>query len=215
MRILILGRSPPLSSTLPGCGWGDPDFDSDAASLDLHASYRAARRSYEGIAFADACGESEEPAPRCFVPAGHARVDLAQGLGAELVFTRQRVYSLRYDLSIVDSNSYGQSLVRQRLESALSSELFSDFFLTVRATFRLNLFGDPLLLARDVQSQSFLSIDDENRNEVSVHLLRGLWEGWAAEARYSRYSAEFSRDELDFSRQTAYLGLLWRAASGP
>lgn len=188
---------------------GDPDEDLSAAAVDIRAAYRVERRRYDGLAFANACADGAEAEPRCFVPTSDERVDLHHGFGAEVLYTSERIYSARYDISVNDSNSYGQSWVRQRLEAAITSELFWDIFLTARGAVRLNLFLDPLLLARDVQSQSFVSIEDENRNSLSVHLTRDVGDEWAVEGRYTIYSNEFATEELRFRRQTGYVGLVW------
>lgn len=190
---------------------GDPDQEVDAASIDVSASYRLGRRRYAGVAFTNACPDEQEAEPNCFVPTRAGRVDLDHGLGAELVYTGDRIYSGRYDLQVIDSNSYGQSLVRQRVEAAVTTELFRGIFLTGRGVVRLNLFLDPLLLAPDVQSQSFVSIEDENRNTLSLHLSRDLGDRLALEARYAIYSNEFATEELSFRRQTMYLGLVYSA----
>lgn len=192
---------------------GNPDEDLDAASVEVRAGYRLGRRHYEGRAFRNACAPEEEAAPSCFVPTDQRRVDLHHALGAELVYTGDRIYSGRYEIQVNDSSSYGQSLVRQRVEAGITSELFWDIYVTGRAVLRLNLFLDPLLLARDVQTQSFVSIEDENRNSLSVHLSRDIGSHWALEARYAIYSNEFATQELSFRRQTFYLGAVYSAGS--
>ena len=74
----------------------------------------------------------------------------------------------------------------------------------------VNVYLDPLLLARDEQATTFVSIEDENRNSLSLHLSRPVGEHWSAEVRYAIYSNEFTNDELSFLRQTAYLGAVYR-----
>ena len=126
------------------------------------------------------------------------------------MYTGRRIYSLLYGADIIDSNSYGQASIRQRIEVAFTTAVPGDAYLTGRAIVRINTFLDPLLLARDVQSQSFVSIEDENRNSLSLHLARDFGRRWGLEARLAIYSNEFATEELSFRRQTAYLGALYR-----
>ncbi|MCP4448832.1 MAG: hypothetical protein GY811_26385 [Myxococcales bacterium] len=196
---------------------GDPDTDESAAFLDFRAAYRLGMRSYQGAAFRNTCAPDEMPTPDCFVPTDESRGDMNHSLVVEGVYTGKQIYSLLYGAEVVDSNSYGQALLRQHVEFGFTSELFAEVFLTARAIVRLNTFLDPLLLARDIQNQSFVSIEDENRNSLSLHLARDLSSNWGAELRVAVYGNEFATEELRFRRQTAYLGLLYRfdAASRP
>ena len=192
---------------------GDPDLDDDAASIDLTAAYRVERRGYDARARTSSCADEEAEDPLCSAGTRIDRSDLHHSLAAELVYTGRRVYGARYELSINDSNSHGESLVRQRLRLGVTSELLRDVFVTAEATVLVNVYLEPLLLARDEQARTFVSIDDENRNALSLHLSRALAGAWALEARYAIYSNEFTNEELSFRRQTVYLGAVYRQAN--
>jgi hypothetical protein len=189
---------------------GDPDTDLDAASFDLDLAYRLERRGYTGRAYTNACGDGADPDPSCTVPTLLGRRDLVHAASAELVYTGDRVWTARYEAQRVDSNSYGQSLIRQRLELGLTTELYRELYLTARAALQLNTFLDPLLLARDVESQTFVTIEDENRNWLMLHLARALGGAWSVEARYALFGNEFATEPLAFRRQTFYLGAVYR-----
>lgn len=189
---------------------GDPDQDEEAASVELRAVYRAGIRNYQGPAFRNTCGADEMAAPECFVPTEESRADLHHAAIVEAVYTGRRIYSLLYGADVIDSNSYGQASLRQRVELAITTAIPAKIYLTGRAIVRINTFLDPLLLARDVQSQSFVSIEDENRNSLSLHLARDFGKRWGLEARLAMYSNEFATEELSFRRQTAYFGALYR-----
>ncbi len=189
---------------------GDPDQDESAASVDVRASYRVGLRRFEGAAFRNTCSAQEMAAPECFVPTSGKRADMNHSGFAEAVYTGRNIYSLLYSAQFVDSNSYGQASVRHRVEASLTTELGAKVFLTARATLRLNTFLDPLLLARDVQSQSFISIEDENRNSLKLDFARDIGDSFAVEARLAIYSNEFATQELSFRRQTGYLGVIYR-----
>jgi hypothetical protein len=192
---------------------GDPDKDEEAASIDFRAEYRIDNRSYEGAAFRNACSESEMVVPDCFVPTFENRSDLNHLLVIEGSYTGSHIFSLLYAAEVVDSNSYGQASVRHRVEGAITTEAPGEIFLTAKAVVRFNRFLDPLLLARDVQSQTFVSIEDENRNSLSLDLARDMGENWGLEARLALYSNEFATEVVSFRRQTAYLGALYRFGS--
>ncbi len=189
---------------------GDPDEDPDATSIDFNAGYQIERRGYDSSARTSSCADEDAPDPLCSAGTRLARADLNHSLAAEVVYTGERIYSARYELQVNDSNSHGESLVRQRLRLGLTTELWWKLYLTAEGTVLVNIYLDPLLLARDEQATTFVSIEDENRNSLSLHLSRPLGEHWAAETRYAIYSNEFANDELSFLRQTAYLGLVYR-----
>lgn len=189
---------------------GDPDRDDDAASVDLGAGYRVERRVYGGSALTSACDSGDSVVDQCVAPTGLGRADLNHSLVAEAVYTGRRIYSARYELQVNDSNSLGESLIRQRLRLGFTTELGRELYLTAEATVLLHIYLDPLLVAGDQQALTFISIDEENRNSLSMHLARALGRRWALEGRYAIYSNEFTNQELTFRRQTVYLGAVYR-----
>lgn len=189
---------------------GDPDQDDDAASFDLSAGYRVERRSYDSNARTASCADQDAADPLCSAGTGIERADLNHSVAAEAIYSGRRIYSARYELTVNDSNSYGESLVRQRLKLGTTAELLPSLYLTAEGTVLLNVYLDPLVVARDEEARTFVSIDDENRNSLSLTLSRAFGESWALEARYAIYSNEFTNEELSFRRQTAYLGAVYR-----
>jgi hypothetical protein len=189
---------------------GDPDQDPDATSLDLNAGYQIERRGYDASARTSSCADEDAADPLCSAGTRLTRADLNHSLAAELAYTGERIYFARYELQVNDSNSHGESLVRQRFRLGLTTELWRRLYLTAEATVLVNIYLDPLLLPRDEQATTFVSIEDENRNALSLHLSRPLGAHWAAEARYAIYSNEFTNAELSFRRQTGYLGVVYR-----
>jgi hypothetical protein len=184
----------------------DDGAPEDAGSWDVAAWYGLARRGYDGEAYANVCAPDTE---LCLIGTGHARVDLAHDAGAEVTYTGERIYSARYQAVALLSNSFGQSLVRHRLQLSATSELWWSVFVTASVVVQLNQFVDSLLLERNTGE---LTIEDENRNAFTLHATRELGTGahWAIEARYGFYSNEFATQTLRFRRQTAYLGLVFR-----
>jgi hypothetical protein len=194
-----------------GTFWrGDPDQEDDAASVDISAGYRVERRDYEGVARVGSCADPDSPDPNCSASTTLERADLNHSLAAEAVYTGRRIYSARYELQINDSNSFGESLVRQRFKLGLTTELFRDLYLTGEATVLVHIYLDPLVVIRDEQALTYVSIDEENRNSLSLHLSRPVARHWSLEGRYAIYSNEFTNQELTFRRQTVYLGAVYR-----
>lgn len=187
---------------------GDPDADDDAASLELAAAYRLERRDYATSALMPTCADGSRASADCTGNADLPRSDLHHGVALEGVWTGARVYTARYQLEVNDSNSYGESLVRQRLELGVTAELVPSLYLTCEAAVRYNVFLDSLLIARDVQNQTFVSIDEENRNSFTALLAWKLGKATSLEARYALYSNELSAQSLPFRRQTGYLGVV-------
>jgi hypothetical protein len=190
---------------------GDPDADLDAAAIDVTFSYELERRNYQGEALTNICTADEEPRPRCVSPlVGTSRADLHHAGAAEVSYTGDRIYSARYELGVTDSNSFGQSLVRQRLELGVTTELFAEIFLTAKAAVQLDIFLDSLLLARDINAEDFTTIDDENRNSLSIHLARDISKAWTLEGRYALFTNEFATQESTFRRQVFYVGVVYQ-----
>lgn len=203
----------------------DPDFDfagvqlgaslgrrlrSEDATWELSwaASYNVAQRAYGGRALANLCPAGQPIAPSCLLVTSADRADLFHDLGFEISYTRAFIAALRYALQINDSNSFGQSLVRHRVEVSGTAELFLDIFVTAKVVLVFNRYLDALLLAGDVGT--FITIEDEARNGVILHATRDLSRALTLEARYAFYANPFAQAALEYRRHTFYLGLVYR-----
>ena len=162
-----------------------------------------------GVAFDDGCAPGDPVVPACFVPTGERRSDLHHVGEVEATYTGDVVVTAGYELTVNDSSSYGQSLVRHRLSGSATIELPGQVYATGSAALQVDQYLDPLLLARDVVSQSFTSIDDENRSALAVRLSRRVGRGFTAEARWAFFADSLSKDDLEFRRQVVYGGLTW------
>jgi hypothetical protein len=165
-------------------------------------------RDYGGRALANLCRDDEPIAPACLLVTEMTRSDLFHDLGAEVAYTGAFIASLRYGLHLDDSNSFGQSLVRHRVELSGTIELFLDVFLNAKVVLIVNRFLDALLLAGDVGT--FITIEDEARNGLILHATRDLGPRLTLEARYAFYTNPFAQAVLDYRRHTLYLGLVIR-----
>ena len=178
-------------------------------SLDFSLSYSAETQHYRGEALENAC-PSEELEPTCIVPKNSSRRDIRQVASLGITYLGETIYTARYELQHIDSNSFGSSLLRHRGEVSFSANLPLDLLISLKGTLHYNIFLDPLLLARDVQNQDFFTLDAENRNGLIVHLAKDVRRNWTVEAKYAIYTNEFASNEIPFRRQLAYLGVLYR-----
>jgi len=199
---------------------GDPDQDLDAASIDVSAWYRLSRRHFDVLAQRNICGDETQVTSSCIDQGfdlspmtGLLRDDLHHRAGAEIVYTGDRLWSARYEAQLTDSNSFGRSVLRHRFELGMTARAWAGIFVTARAVFQISTCMDPTCLGLEVQeiepTDPLASIEDENRNSISVHLVRDLGEAWSIEGRYVRFSSEFAAEEISYQRQTVYAGVVY------
>ena len=178
-------------------------------SMELIGAYRISVNRYRGNSLTDQCPpDALEPA--CILETEDHRRDVRHTFTTELSYSGSRIYGLQYQLQFTDSNSFGYSSLRHRLEASISTELPGSLLATLRGVLIYTAFLDPLLLTRDVQSQDFVAIDDENRNAMILHLARDIGEAWTIDARYAIYSNEFATDHVSFRRQIVFVGAMYR-----
>jgi len=181
----------------------------DTRTVELGADYRIERRDYAGAAFANRCPPDAEPAPMCFAPTSVGRADLAHVTSVEATYTGNRVLSAGYQLTYLDSNSYGQSLIRHRLTLAATAELPAGFIGTATVTGQLDQYLDTLILARDVQNQSFTALDDDNRSSLQVRAAHHLGSNISFEGRAAYWTDLTGPSGIQFRRLLVYAGLVW------
>jgi hypothetical protein len=179
--------------------------------IDLTAGYHMERRLYSGLREVNNCQPGQPLADTCLGNDGAQRNDWFHDALVDITYVRIVLLSLSYAIQLNQSNSFGQSLLRHVVTLKLSTRLFWQLYLTVKGQLLVNRYLDPVLLDRQVNSQTFLSIDEENRNAFVVDLERPIGKtGLAVEARYSVYTNELSSSPASFLRQVVYLGLSYR-----
>jgi hypothetical protein len=128
-------------------------------------------------------------------------------VSAEITYTAAVIISLRYLLQIDDSNSFGHSFLRHRVEASLTVELPAQIYASLRAVLTLNEFPDGIFLG---EVGSFVTVEDEARNALFVHIQRDIGNKVAAEARYAFYADAFGQAQaLPYQRHTFTLGLVY------
>ena len=186
----------------------DAQLEDDPRSIETSASLGTQLRGYDGTGYTNICPDYEgaDDPELCLVASGRARRDLFHSASMELTYTGRRIVGLRYELHVNDSTSFGESLIRHRVELSGTSALFAGIVGTARLLVQVNQFLDPALRAGD--RGTFVTIEDEGRNAVLLHATRDLTDGLAVEARYAFYSNEFSQAETSYRRHVATLGLV-------
>jgi hypothetical protein len=183
--------------------------EDDTRTVELDADYRVERRAYDGAAFANRCEPGAEPTPMCFAPTASRRADLYHVASVEATYTGDRVLSAGYQLTYVDSNSYGQSLVRHRVTLSATSELPAGFIGTATITGQLDQYLDTLILARDVQSVSFTALDDDNRSSLQLRAAHPVGDSLSVEGRAAFWTDLSGPDDVKFRRLLLYAGVVW------
>src|SRR5690606_341346 len=93
------------------------------------------------------------------------------------------VAAIGYQLTVIDSNSYGQSLVRHRTTVSATRSLPLGLYATLLGTLQIDQYLDGLVLQTDLQRSEFTSLDDENRSSLQLRLGRPVSAAWSLEAR--------------------------------
>jgi hypothetical protein len=183
--------------------------DAHTRSLELATTLGFEAREYDGTAFADGCPPGSTPDPMCFTATELTRRDRYARAGVELTYVGHSVVTVGYQLTVIDSNSFGQSLVRHRgLFSGTVS--FGKVYTTLLAILQIDQYTDGLILQRDLQHAEFTNIEDENRSTIQLHVARKVSDAWGLEGRAAIWkNIGVSSMELSFGRELLYAGLVY------
>jgi len=181
----------------------------NAHTVELTLGYRLDRRSYAGLAFANRCEPGADPSPMCFAPTDIERTDLHHAAAIEASYTGDRILSVGYQLVVIDSNSYGQSLIRHRITLSATDELPWGFVGTATVTGQFDQHLDSMVVSRDVQHQSFSVVDDDNRSAVQLRIAHALGARLSLEIRTGYWTDLYGPPDIHFRRFLAYGGLMW------
>lgn len=177
-----------------------------ARSLELAALLGFEARIYDSLARASACPEDAPPSPTCFAPTSLERRDRYQRAGLELTYTGSFIGSIGYQLTVVDSNSYGQSLVRHRGTLSATTALPKQLIGTVLATLQIDRYLDGLVVQKDLQHQEYTSLDDANRSSLQVRLARRVTAAWSLEGRVAVWRDLGGTLDTEYRRELVYFG---------
>jgi hypothetical protein len=181
-----------------------------ARELELAASLGYEARAYSAAAYANGCAPGAPPSSDCSVMTSLARNDRYARAGVELLWTGAWVVAAGYQLTVIQSNSYGQSLVRHRATASTTVEVGGAVYATLFAVLQIDNYVDGLVLPTDPTHADFTNIEDENRSSLQVRLARKLSGAWSLEARAAAWrNIAGDTMHLAFARELVYLGALY------
>lgn len=177
-------------------------------SLDLATTLGFEARRYDSHAVSN-CAPDASISDPCTMMTALRRRDRYQRAGAELSWTGQVVATGGYQATVISSNSYGQSLVRQRIMASITMELPGALIGTATATLQIDQYPDGVLLETDVENQEFTNLEDENRSSLQVLLTRKLSAAWSLEARGAAWRDFANTGAASFQRELIYAGVMY------
>jgi hypothetical protein len=199
------------------------DFQAPTATLDLrwaretadggadwetafHASYE--RRAFDGHPFvAGPCPLGETCPP---VSGTGDRLDHFATGSVELSRTGRVLVGAGYALHVNLSNSFGETVTRHFVTARFAAALPLDLFVSARAEILFARYADEVVVAQAegaAAGRTFVSIEDENRNNARLELSRNLGDRLQLLARYTFYANELGAGDVTYRRQTALLSL--------
>jgi hypothetical protein len=180
-------------------------------SVELSAFAGLEARAYNSTAAANACAPDEMPTdPRlCSAGTSILRRDRFHRRGAELTWTGRVVAAAGYQVSVIDSNSSGQSLVRHRINLGATTDFPWKLYGSALVILQFDQYLDGLIVQEDLQNQTFTTLDDENRSSLQLRLAREITETWSLESRAAIWR-DLDRDPTTtFRRAIVYLGAVY------
>jgi hypothetical protein len=181
-------------------------------SLELAAYAGVEARAYNDVALANACENGEMPAdPKdCSAATSLQRHDRYHRLGLELTWVSSVIAAIGYTVSVTDTNSYGQSLVRHRVNLSATTQLPWGFYGTAYVTLQYDQYLDGLIVEKDLQNQTFTTLDDENRSSFQVRIAKHVTKALAIESRFAYWrNIGGSGDDAAFRRSLIYAGAVF------
>ena len=180
-------------------------------SVELSALFGFEARAYDSKARASKCPEDAPPSTDCLAPTSLQRNDRFQRAAIELTWTGRFLAAAAYQLSVTDSNSYGLSNVRHRATLSATTNLPWRLYGTALATLQIDQYPDGLLvkLERDLVTQTFTTLDDENRSSLQVRIARQVSKTWAVEGRGAIWRNLGGTLDTTFRRALLYVGAVY------
>lgn len=198
-------RGPVAHARLDVVLWQSP---SKIRSLELATTFGFEARSYNSDALKNICPPDGAPSTECSTSTTLRRRDRYQRAAAELNWTSEVVVSTGYQFTVIDSNSYGQSLIRHRITTSATTELVDKLFGTATATLQIDQYPDGIFVEDDIQHQELTNLEDENRSSLQVRIARELTPAWSLEVRGAIWR-DFGHTDATFRRELLYTGVIY------
>ena len=180
-----------------------------ARSVELALTTGVEARAYDTAALIDACSPGSPPDPSCSSPAPSLlRRDRFERVGVEATYVGKQIASVGYQLIVIDSNSYGQSLVRHRASASVTSALGGDTFGTVLAILQIDRYLDGIVVG-DINQRDFTNLQDDNVSSLQVRIAKKLSAEWSLEARGAIWRNIGSTGMSSYGRELASVGVVY------
>jgi hypothetical protein len=111
--------------------------------------------------------------------------------------------SLAYNPEINLSNSAGESVIRQRFQLTLATQIIYEIYFNLLLSVMISSFKDGILVSDEI----LLLNDNENRNYIILKLSKEIFKKTFLELRYSYYYSEFSNYTTRFDRHVISSGV--------
>ncbi|MBA3459944.1 MAG: hypothetical protein H0T46_08280 [Deltaproteobacteria bacterium] len=178
-------------------------------SVELAAIAGFESREYNSTALVNACPPGAPPSDSCSAGTSRTRRDRSQRIGAEVTYTGRTIATLGYQLTVIDSNSFGQSLIRHRTTGSVTRSLPWGLFGTALAILQIDQFVDGLVVKKDLQRSEFTSLDDENRSSLQLRLGKPVSGKWTVETRGAIWRELGGTMDTSFRRASIYVGAIY------
>ena len=183
--------------------------DDRTRSIELATTAGVEARTYNDDALVIApCTMGEPAGSVCTAPTTFTRRDRYEHAGVELTFVGRRIVTVGYQIGFIDSNSFGQSLIRHRVTASATSELGWHLYGTVLATLQLDQYPDGLVLLNS-ETEQVRNLEDESRSSLQLRLARHVTDAWAIEMRAAVWRDLGNTQGDEFHRTLLSLGVVY------
>lgn len=181
-------------------------------SVELAVTAGFEMRDFDSVALANICEPGADVNDGCSAATSRQRRDRLQRVGAEVTWIGRVVAAAGYQVTVIDSTSYGQSLVRHKATASATTTLWMGFYGTLLGQLQIDQYLDGLVIKTDTQRSEFTSLDDENRSSLQVRIGRPVSETWSIEARgaiWRNLGGDVSQADVEFRRASIYVGAIY------
>ena len=198
-------RGPVGNARYDGLLW---HTDDRTRSLEIIAIAGLDARRFDSHALAGCAPGTATNAPCSATQTSLRRRDRYQRASVELRWAGGLVATGSYQLTVIDSNSFAQSLIRQRVIGAITMELFGKLLGTATATLQIDQYPEGIPI-EDERQHEFTSLEDENRSSLQLRLARALSTSWSLETRAAVWRDFDTTGNASFRRELVYAGIIF------
>jgi hypothetical protein len=179
---------------------------SETDFLQLTADIAFESRRVNSLALVSLCTVSN-PAPACVVSSAQPRQDRLLRGRLELRYQAAIFVTAAYGVSMIDSNSFGQSLAQHQLQAAITAPISERVFASALVRAIIDNYRSP---PSGLESAEVRNLNDESRSHLQVRVGYQLSSHWTAEAQVSGWRSLVAVAAQQYSRYQIGTALLWQ-----